>query len=123
MTVYDQCYMFIGKVTCHEVTFYVQNKCPFPIWPAVAPNSGHPVLASGGFYLPCGNTRRIDVPWGWNGRIWARTGCDFTSNWNQACETGNCNFNYFCVIDHMKKNYNIYLKAKFLCEMVTTYGT
>ena len=101
MTVYD--HMFIGKVICHEVTFYVQNKCPFPIWPAVAPNSGHPVLASGGFYLPCGNTRRIDVPWGWNGRLWARTGCDFTSNWNQACETGNCNFNYICVMDHMEK--------------------
>ncbi|XP_018482358.2 thaumatin-like protein [Raphanus sativus] len=85
-----------GKVTCHEVTFYVQNKCPFPIWPAVAPNSGHSVLASGGFYLPCGNTRRIDVPWGWNGRIWARTGCDFTSNWNQACETGDCDGRLEC---------------------------
>ncbi|CDY30841.1 BnaC04g26960D [Brassica napus] len=85
-----------GKITCHEVTFYVQNKCPFPIWPAVAPNSGHPVLASGGFYLPCGNTRRIDVPWGWNGRIWARTGCDFSSNWNQACETGDCDGRLEC---------------------------
>ncbi|XP_010435956.1 PREDICTED: thaumatin-like protein [Camelina sativa] len=85
-----------GKVTSHEVTFYVQNKCSFPIWPAVAPNSGHPVLASGGFYLPCGGIEHIDAPWGWSGRIWARTGCDFTSNWKQACETGDCDGHLEC---------------------------
>ncbi|KFK33168.1 hypothetical protein AALP_AA6G339300 [Arabis alpina] len=90
------CIVVCGKVNCHGVTFYVQNKCSFPIWPAVAPNSGLPVLASGGFYLPCGDTRRIDVPWGWSGRIWARTGCDFTSNWNQACETGDCDGRLEC---------------------------
>lgn len=96
----------VGKVTCHWVTFYVQNKCSFPIWPAVAPNSGHPVLASGGFYLPCGDTRRIDVPWGWNGRIWARTGCDFASN-NQACETGNCNSNFKLLISKISLVLNL----------------
>ncbi|KAK8614129.1 hypothetical protein V6N13_122503 [Hibiscus sabdariffa] len=27
------------------------------------------------------------APWLWNGRIWARTGCKFDSNWQPACET------------------------------------
>lgn len=79
----------------------MQNKCSFPIWPAVAPNSGHPVLASGGFYLPCGGIKRIDAPLGWSGRIWARTGCDFTSNSKQACETGNCNSNNTFIMQYM----------------------
>ncbi|KAL1197253.1 hypothetical protein V5N11_003790 [Cardamine amara subsp. amara] len=56
-----------GKVKGHDVIFYVQNKCAFPLWPAAVPNSGHPMLASGGFNLSCGGIKRIDAPWGWNG--------------------------------------------------------
>ncbi|XP_057786109.1 thaumatin-like protein [Salvia miltiorrhiza] len=72
-------------------TFYVSNKCPFPIWPATAPNQGHPVLADGGFLLPPGRTHRFQSPGDWSGRIWARTGCNFdASNHLPACETGDC---------------------------------
>lgn len=80
----------------HTVTFYVHNKCPFPIWPATAPNAGHPVIADGGFYLPSGETQIISAPWSWNGRIWARTGCNFGSNWNPACDTGDCDGRLAC---------------------------
>lgn len=81
----------------HQVTFYVHNKCSFPIWPATAPNTGHSVIADGGFYLPPGLTQCIDAPWTWNGRIWARTGCNFESNsWNSACETGDCDGRLAC---------------------------
>ncbi|XP_061345325.1 pathogenesis-related thaumatin-like protein 3.5 [Gastrolobium bilobum] len=88
--------IFYGIVVAHQVTFYVQNKCPFPIWPATAPNNGQPVIAGGGFYLAPGQTQRIVAPWSWSGRIWARTGCNFASNWKPACETGDCDGRLAC---------------------------
>ncbi|KAL4324151.1 hypothetical protein GQ457_11G021730 [Hibiscus cannabinus] len=48
--------LFSGKSLAHTVTFYVHNKCPFPMWPATAPNTGCPVIADSGFYLPPGRT-------------------------------------------------------------------
>lgn len=85
-----------GQVQSRDVTFYVHNKCPFPIWPATAPNTGHPVIADGGFYLPSGEAEIISAPWSWSGRIWARTGCNFASNWKPACETGDCDGRLAC---------------------------
>ncbi|KAB2008393.1 hypothetical protein ERO13_D10G087800v2 [Gossypium hirsutum] len=88
--------LFSGHSLAHTVTFYVHNKCPFPIWPATAPNTGHPVIANGGFYLPPGQMQQFEAPWTWNGRIWARTGCNFNSNWQPACETGDCDGRLQC---------------------------
>ncbi|XP_075675112.1 thaumatin-like protein [Castanea sativa] len=88
--------MLTGSVAAYQVTLNVHNKCPFPIWPATAPNSGYPVIADGGFYLPSGQTQRIYAPLTWSGRIWARTGCKFNSNWKPACETGDCNGRLAC---------------------------
>ncbi|KAL3525976.1 hypothetical protein ACH5RR_014348 [Cinchona calisaya] len=86
--------------TCYVLlacTFYVSNKCPFPIWPATAPNQGHPVLANGGFYLPSGEIRKFQAPGDWSGRIWARTGCNFeSSNHKPTCETGDCDGRLEC---------------------------
>ncbi|XP_010272178.1 PREDICTED: thaumatin-like protein [Nelumbo nucifera] len=77
-------------------TFLIHNKCPFPIWPATASNAGHPVIADGGFYLPSGQTRRVTAPDTWNGRIWARTGCNFASSSKPACQTGDCEGRLAC---------------------------
>ncbi|KAK9272619.1 hypothetical protein L1049_002994 [Liquidambar formosana] len=88
--------MLSGNAVAHEVSIYVTNKCPFPIWPATAPNTGHPVIADGGFSLPSGQTRCIRAPWTWSGRLWARTGCNFDSNWKHACETGDCDGRLAC---------------------------
>ncbi|XP_050224223.1 thaumatin-like protein [Mercurialis annua] len=85
-----------GPALAHQVTFYLHNKCPFPVWPATASNTGHPVIARGGFYLPSGKIQRVDAPWDWTGRIWARTGCNFNSNWQPACETGDCDGRLEC---------------------------
>ncbi|KAI4320446.1 hypothetical protein MLD38_033926 [Melastoma candidum] len=85
-----------GRADLEQVTFYLHNKCPFPLWPATAPNTGHPVVADGGFYLPSNTTRRVSTPADWNGRIWARTGCVFGSNGKQACETGDCEGRLAC---------------------------
>ncbi|XP_050381739.1 thaumatin-like protein [Argentina anserina] len=88
--------MLFGHGVAHTVNFYIRNKCPFPIWPATAPNNGHPVIADGGFSLPAGQTKCIIVPGSWSGRIWARTGCNFASNWSPACETGDCDGRLAC---------------------------
>ncbi|KAK2998854.1 hypothetical protein RJ639_023825 [Escallonia herrerae] len=87
-----------GNEVAQACTFYVSNKCSFPIWPATAVNSGNPVIGNGGFYLPSGQVRRVQAPGNWNGRIWARTGCNFASkfNWKAACETGDCDRKLEC---------------------------
>ncbi|KAK3153692.1 hypothetical protein QOZ80_2BG0179820 [Eleusine coracana subsp. coracana] len=83
------------------VVFHVANKCPFPIWPATAPNTGHPVLAGGGFFLPPRKSKRVVAPPTWTGRFWARTACNFTNNSNSnsnaaACLTGDCDGRLAC---------------------------
>uniref|UniRef100_A0A7N0VC78 Uncharacterized protein n=1 Tax=Kalanchoe fedtschenkoi TaxID=63787 RepID=A0A7N0VC78_KALFE len=40
----------------------IVNNCPFPIWPAIQPNAGHPVLESGGFFLPSLSHRSFPAP-------------------------------------------------------------
>ncbi|KAF5746847.1 Pathogenesis-related thaumatin superfamily protein [Tripterygium wilfordii] len=89
-------FILFGHGLAHQVTFYVHNKCPFPIWPGTASNTGQPVIADGGFYLASGDTARISAPWTWSGRIWARTGCNFNSNWKPTCETGDCDGRLAC---------------------------
>lgn len=68
----------------------VVNNCPFPVWPAIQPNSGNPVLEKGGFALPSLTHRSFPAPTQpWSGRIWARTGCSHNSN-HFSCVTGDC---------------------------------
>ncbi|KAJ4796443.1 hypothetical protein LUZ62_047689 [Rhynchospora pubera] len=70
-------------------TFLVRNKCSFPVWPAIAPNSGHPVLADGGFLLEPGQVKQVKAAPKWNGRFWGRTGCNFECA-KPGCLTGDC---------------------------------
>ncbi|CAL9042446.1 unnamed protein product [Musa banksii] len=86
------CSIFIlGElVNGQMVIFHLNNKCPFPVWPAAAPNAGHPVIADGGFLLPPNQTKRVHAPPTWNGRFWGRTGCDFTTTSKPGCQTGDC---------------------------------
>ncbi|KAJ3673915.1 hypothetical protein LUZ60_005907 [Juncus effusus] len=81
---------FAGAVNGQMVTFLIRNKCPFPIWPAAAPNAGHPVIAEGGFLLQPGQAKQVKAPPTWNGRLWGHTGCTFNSNTKSACQTGDC---------------------------------
>ncbi|KAJ4834452.1 hypothetical protein Tsubulata_007904 [Turnera subulata] len=66
------------------------NNCPFTLYPAIQPNSGHVVLQNGGFALPTLTHRSFEAPaQHWSGRIWARTGCTH-ANGVFHCETGDC---------------------------------
>lgn len=86
----------VGSAAATKITYYVHNKCSFPIWPATASNTGYQVIADGGFYLPPGQTQRIYTPLTWSGRIWARTGCNFNASVNPTCETGDCGGRLAC---------------------------
>ncbi|KAJ8425417.1 hypothetical protein Cgig2_020937 [Carnegiea gigantea] len=91
-----------GVAKGQTVSILISNKCPFPIWPATAPNTGHSVIANGGFYLSSGHSSLIHAPGDWTGRIWARTGCNFEAlrglnlTWRPACQTGDCDGRLAC---------------------------
>ncbi|XP_077225571.1 thaumatin-like protein [Tasmannia lanceolata] len=92
------CHFLLSGCTIGEsVAFFVSNKCPFPIWPAMASNAEYPVIADGGFFLPSGQTQKFHAPHTWSGRLWARTGCNFNSTSKQpSCQTGDCEGRLAC---------------------------
>ena len=92
----DMCCCAGSVVQGNMVTFHITNKCSYPIWPAIAPNAGHPVIADGGFLLRGDLTKQVQVPATWNGRFWGRTGCNFNSTLKPACETGDCEGMHSC---------------------------
>ncbi|KAJ4725843.1 Thaumatin-like protein [Melia azedarach] len=72
------------------------NNCPFPVWPAIQPNAGHPVLERGGFHLQSLTHRSFPAPTQhWSGRIWARTGCTYAHG-HFSCVTGDCGHRLEC---------------------------
>lgn len=85
----------------HWRASYSRNSCPYTVWPAVFTTPGLGASYSGptGWEAPAGSNRTIQVPENWtSGRIWARTGCDFTISvpGAQQCETGGCNGGLLC---------------------------
>ncbi|XP_047312867.1 thaumatin-like protein [Impatiens glandulifera] len=87
--------LFILSGEAKEITINLNNNCKFHIWPAIASNTGE-VIARGGFHLRSGKTKSIQLPGTWSGRIWARTGCDFSTDSYPACETGDCDGQLEC---------------------------
>ncbi|KAK1297966.1 hypothetical protein QJS10_CPB14g01511 [Acorus calamus] len=77
-------------ISFNPLTLTLVNNCPYPIWPAIQPNSGHPVLQNGGFSLNSLTHRSFPAPdQPWSGRVWARTGCTYSNN-RFTCLTGDC---------------------------------
>ncbi|XP_072970816.1 thaumatin-like protein 1b [Typha angustifolia] len=72
-------------------TFTITNNCNHAIWPGLLSSSGSPPLSTTGFQLSPGESRALDAPPGWSGRVWARTLCaadPATSRF--SCATGDC---------------------------------
>nr|CAD1822518.1 unnamed protein product [Ananas comosus var. bracteatus] len=68
-------FIFLDAHVDGQVSFHVINKCPFRVWPAAAPNTGHPVIADGGgFLLQPGQGKQVKAPPTWSGRLWAAPG-------------------------------------------------
>ncbi|XP_040382628.1 thaumatin-like protein 1b [Oryza brachyantha] len=75
-------------------SFTISNYCAQTIWPATLAGAGTPQLATTGFRLDPGQSVQVPAPAGWSGRVWARTGCDFSGGAGvggaTACQTGDC---------------------------------
>ncbi|KAK1398562.1 Thaumatin [Heracleum sosnowskyi] len=81
----------LSTATLQPFLLTVVNNCPFTIWPAIQPNSGHPILENGGFCLPALSHRSFPAPiTPWSGRIWARTHCYTSPSHHFSCATGDC---------------------------------
>ncbi|KAL0324141.1 UNVERIFIED_CONTAM: G-type lectin S-receptor-like serine/threonine-protein kinase [Sesamum calycinum] len=77
------------------VTLTVLNQCEFTVWPAIASTSRY--FSTTGFALQTGESKIINAPSSWQGRLWGRTHCrDNFSCKTGGCGTGKilCNFNY-----------------------------
>ncbi|KAF0924435.1 hypothetical protein E2562_010097 [Oryza meyeriana var. granulata] len=72
-------------------TFTLTNSCAYTVWPGLLSSAGSPPLATTGFALAPGESRAVDAPAAWSGRIWGRTlcGADAASG-RFACATGDC---------------------------------
>lgn len=72
-------------------TFTFVNRCNYTVWPGMLAYSGNPPrLPTTGFELPTHSSRSFQVPTGWSGRIWARTGCKLDRTGSLSCQTGDC---------------------------------
>ncbi|KAL1323813.1 hypothetical protein HN51_034047 [Arachis hypogaea] len=74
------------------------NNCNYTVWPAIQPNSGHPVLAAGGGF-PLHHFTHTSIPFPdthWSGRVWARTGCTSYPGNRLTCATGDCSGRLQC---------------------------
>ncbi|XP_028788127.1 pathogenesis-related protein 5-like [Neltuma alba] len=91
-------FIFIVTVSGPELcgskqTFTFVNYCKETIWPGITHNDN---FTSGSFTLkPC-QSQAFTAPAGWNGRIWARTGCNFDKNGAGKCRTGGCGTEMNC---------------------------
>lgn len=78
-----------------NVALQISNQCPGTIWPAVYTMSGSG-NSNTGFSLSPGGNKTVYVPLDWQGRVWGRSNCSFSSNGQassgngQACTTGDC---------------------------------
>ncbi|XP_010248229.1 PREDICTED: pathogenesis-related protein 5-like [Nelumbo nucifera] len=82
-------FFFFGSRASATV-FTFKNQCSYTVWPGTLANNGGPVLGDGGFLLAPGATSQVTAPPGWEGRFWARTGCNFDGSGNGRCTTGDC---------------------------------
>ncbi|KAM0755322.1 Osmotin thaumatin-like protein [Meredithblackwellia eburnea MCA 4105] len=84
--------------TAYGRTITVYNGCPFTIWPALFTSAGtvpsQPTGWEAGAYTAISFTAADD----WNGRIWGRRNCDFSSGSTlpSTCATGGCNGGLLC---------------------------
>uniref|UniRef100_A0A0D9XG31 Thaumatin-like protein n=1 Tax=Leersia perrieri TaxID=77586 RepID=A0A0D9XG31_9ORYZ len=79
----------ISRALC--ATFTLTNSCTYTVWPGLLSSAGSPPLATTGFALAPGESRAVDAPPSWSGRIWARTLCATDASTNRfSCATGDC---------------------------------
>ncbi|GER26613.1 pathogenesis-related thaumatin superfamily protein [Striga asiatica] len=78
----------MAGVNSSKFTFV--NNCPYTVWPGLLSNAGIASLPTTGFSLNSGESRGIDAPAGWGGRMWGRTNCTMSPDGKFTCGTGDC---------------------------------
>jgi hypothetical protein len=72
-------------------TFTLLNKCDKTVWPGILSNAGISQLSTTGFALRSGESKTINAPSNWGGRIFARTYCSQNESTGLfSCVTGDC---------------------------------
>jgi hypothetical protein len=77
--------------------FTIHNNCTETIWVAILGNPGFQSIMGGGFVMAqAGPPVVVTVPFGWQGRMWARIGCRFNDSgtcnppYQPCCASGSC---------------------------------
>ncbi|EPS99460.1 Osmotin thaumatin-like protein [Fomitopsis schrenkii] len=78
----------LGVLTaiCSAADVNVVNNCKEQIDPGFFPPVNYGEGTTGGFVLQSDQNATVELPFGWYGRIWPRTGC----NDEGQCDTGSC---------------------------------
>lgn len=72
-------------------TFTISNNCGNTVWPGVLSGAGTQPLDTSGFSLSSGESRTLQIPDSWSGRLWARTHCSTDPSTSKfSCATGDC---------------------------------
>ncbi|WOL16782.1 thaumatin-like protein 1b [Canna indica] len=82
--------VFLFAQGCLSATFTLTNNCGYTVWPGVLSNAGSPALATTGFVLEPGQSKALNAPAAWSGRLWGRTLCSADSAGKFSCGTGDC---------------------------------
>ncbi|RWW58998.1 hypothetical protein BHE74_00034098, partial [Ensete ventricosum] len=80
-----------------QIQLILVNNCNYSVWPGTLGNAGHLTPKDGGFHLARFEEAVYDVPEGWSGRIWDRTGCCFDEHGGGYCDTGDCGRRLHCM--------------------------
>ncbi|KAJ3672404.1 hypothetical protein LUZ60_007125 [Juncus effusus] len=70
--------------------FTMTNNCAYTVYPAILSSAGIAPLGTTGFRLLPSETRGIDAPPSWSGRMWGRTFCSDATSAKFSCLTGDC---------------------------------
>lgn len=73
-----------------SVSFRIQNKCRYTVWPGVLSGANTAPLSPTGFALKPGKSKTLSVPKSWSGRLWGRTHCYTDSSGKFSCLTADC---------------------------------
>ncbi|MFS8006840.1 putative Thaumatin family [Helianthus anomalus] len=71
-------------------TFTIMNNCKQTVWPGILSNAGIAPLETTGFALQNGESKVLNVPSSWGGRLWGRTHCFQDLDGKFTCGTGDC---------------------------------
>ncbi|KAJ7846185.1 Osmotin thaumatin-like protein [Mycena leptocephala] len=90
----------MASVVAADRTVTVYNACPFTMWPALFTSAGGRPTQATGWAAPSFTKVTFTVPSDWNGRIWGRRNCDFSSNPGpNSCLDGGCNGGLLCDVN------------------------